>query len=154
VWNFFMIPFINTAPMRIFEIIFVNVILQLSIPKTRLTSIPSSYPGRLASLNPTRDFWLDYCTVLCRRTLLYNHFAWTPRKTPSSILKKACLLTRCLAINVVLLSEFACAGMWLQSRCLATGLSQCCLKRQFCPQDGGTVFFRNFNSHLFVHTVS
>jgi hypothetical protein len=42
---------------------FLSIILQLSIPKTRLSSIPlfpSSYPGRLASRNPT----LHYLFVL------------------------------------------------------------------------------------------
>jgi hypothetical protein len=45
---------------------------------------------------------------------LYNPSARTPRKTSSSIVKKACLQLRCLAINVLLLSAFPCAGMRLR----------------------------------------
>jgi hypothetical protein len=33
----------------------------------------------------------------------YNHFARTTRKTPSSIVKNACLLVRYLAVDVLLL---------------------------------------------------
>jgi hypothetical protein len=54
-------------------------------------------------------------------TLPYNHIALTPRKT-SSIVKEVCLLIRCLAIDALLLSEFASAGMCLPSRCLAMGI--------------------------------
>jgi hypothetical protein len=53
---------------------------------------------------------------------IYNNFARAPRKAPSSIVKKVCLLTRCLAIDILLLSEFACAGVSLPSRCLAMGI--------------------------------
>jgi hypothetical protein len=101
---------------------FLAHILWLSIPRTRLHSVPSSYPGRLASRSSTLHFRLDYCTVLCCRTLLYNHFARTPEKTPSFIVNKLCLLIPCLAVDVLLLSEFAFAGMCLPSRCLAMGI--------------------------------
>jgi hypothetical protein len=37
----------------------------------------------------------------------------------ATIIKEMCLLIRCLAIDVLLLSEFACAGVCLLSRCLA-----------------------------------
>jgi hypothetical protein len=40
----------------------------------------------------------------------YNPLAWTPCKTPSSIVKEACLQLCCLAIDVVLWSAFF-AGM-------------------------------------------
>jgi hypothetical protein len=50
---------------------------------------------------------LDYCSIL-RCTLLtvpsYTSSARTPRKTPSSTVKNACLQLRCLAIDVLLLS--------------------------------------------------
>jgi hypothetical protein len=61
---------------------FLAIILQLQIPKTRLNSIllfPSSYPGRLASRSSTLH------SMLLNWILLYNHFARTPRKTPSYI---------------------------------------------------------------------
>jgi hypothetical protein len=49
---------------------FLSFILELPIPKTRLNSIPSSYPGKLASRNSTR---LDSTTVLsCSSQLLYE----------------------------------------------------------------------------------
>jgi hypothetical protein len=38
------------------------------------------------------------------------------------LVKKVCLLIHCLAIDVILLSEFACMGMCLLSRCLAMGI--------------------------------
>jgi hypothetical protein len=53
---------------------FLAIILQLPIPKTRVSSIPlfpSSYPGRLASRNST----------LFNSNLLYNSFARTTQKT-------------------------------------------------------------------------
>jgi hypothetical protein len=49
------------------------------------------------------------------RTLLYNHFARTTQKT-------ACWLVRCLAMDVLLLRAYACAGMCLPSRCLTMGI--------------------------------
>jgi hypothetical protein len=96
---------------------FLAIILQLPIPKSRLSSIPmfsSSYPGRLASRNSTLFSW----------SLLYNHFARTTHKTqPLSCLEgvftaplqsngsysrdacifvaaEICLASRCLAMNV------------------------------------------------------
>jgi hypothetical protein len=62
------------------------------------------------------------CTTLCCRTLLYNHFTRTSRKTPSYIVKEACLLTRCLAMDALLLRAYAFVGMCSPSRCLAMGL--------------------------------
>jgi hypothetical protein len=63
---------------------FLAIILQLQIPKTRLRSLPSSYPGRLASRNSTELFYsrlpLLYSAVCCL-TLPYNHFARTMQKT-------------------------------------------------------------------------
>jgi hypothetical protein len=51
----------------------------------------------------------------------YNHFSRTTQKT-ASIVKQACLLIRCLVINVLLLRALAPAGMCLPSRCLAMDL--------------------------------
>jgi hypothetical protein len=40
----------------------------------------------------------------------------------ASIVKEACLLIRCLVIDVLLLRASACAGMCLSSRCQAMGI--------------------------------
>jgi hypothetical protein len=51
----------------------------------------------------------------------HNHFARTPRKTQSRVVKNACLLLHYLAMDVLLLS--ACvARMRLPARCLAMGI--------------------------------
>jgi hypothetical protein len=61
-------------------------------------------------------------------TLFYvaEHFLITtlhgPAVNTASIVKVACLLMRCPVIDVLLLSEFACAGMCLPSRCLAMSM--------------------------------
>jgi hypothetical protein len=49
---------------------------------------------------------LDYCSIL-RRVFVpfYNPLVRTPWKTPSSIVKDACLLVRYLAMDVLLLSR-------------------------------------------------
>jgi hypothetical protein len=49
------------------------IILQLPNAKTRLTSIPTSYPGMLESRNATFQFML--------LNTFYNHFARTLQKT-------------------------------------------------------------------------
>jgi hypothetical protein len=108
---------------------FFALILRPPVPKTRLHSIPllpSSYPCRLASRNSILHF--NYSIILCCWTLLYNH-ARTPRKTPSSIVEKACLLTCCLAIDVLWSSEFACAGICLPSRYLAIAIHTTILRQ-------------------------
>jgi hypothetical protein len=97
---------------------FLAIILQLTIPNTRLNSIPllpSSYPGRLASRNSTLHF------TLCCWTLIYNHFARSTLKT-QPILLRGCFLIRCLAIDILWLSALALLGMCLPSRCLAVGI--------------------------------
>jgi hypothetical protein len=51
----------------------------------------------------------------------YNSSARTQRKTPSSVVKNACLLVPYLAMDVLVLR--ACAsGIYLPSRCLAIGI--------------------------------
>jgi hypothetical protein len=40
----------------------------------------------------------------------------------ASIVKEACLLIRCLAVDVLMLRTFASAGMCLPSRCLEMGI--------------------------------
>jgi hypothetical protein len=55
------------------------------------SSLPSSYPGRLVSRNSTLHSRLLFsarlrqlfCPAVCGRTLPYNHFARTTRKTQS-----------------------------------------------------------------------
>jgi hypothetical protein len=49
----------------------------------------------------------------------YNFSAQTPRKTPSSFVKNACLLVRYLAMDVLLLLRAYASVMCLPSRCLA-----------------------------------
>jgi hypothetical protein len=51
-------------------------------------------------------------------TLLYNHFAQATQKTVS-VVKEACLLIRCLAMDVLLLHAFASGRVCLPNRCLA-----------------------------------
>jgi hypothetical protein len=57
----------------------------------RLNSIPSSYPGRLASRTRLFTCRLLFYTAVCCRKLLYNHFARTTQKT-ACIVKEACVL--------------------------------------------------------------
>jgi hypothetical protein len=92
-----------------------TIILQLLIPKTRLSSIPvipSSYPGRLASRNST---------VLLNWTLLYDYLAWTTQKTQSLYCWEG-VFTAPLHSNgsySIVACVFISAGMCLPSRCLA-----------------------------------
>jgi hypothetical protein len=65
------------------------------------------------------DSSLYYCSMLLYAA---QHFARTTQKT-ASLVKEACLLIRCLAMDVLLLLALAPAGMCLRSRCLAVGLS-------------------------------
>jgi hypothetical protein len=67
---------------------FLAIILQLPIPKTRL------YHFRLLFYTSQATFFVPL-----------NPSALTPRKTPSSIVKDACLLVRYLAMDVLLLSR-------------------------------------------------
>jgi hypothetical protein len=62
------------------------------------------------------------------KTRLFTYFlscsmskSRTKQKT-ASIVKEACLLMRCLAIDVLLFRALACAGVRLPSRCLAMGI--------------------------------
>jgi hypothetical protein len=52
----------------------------------------------------------------------YNSSARTPQKTPSSVVKNACLLVHYLPMDVLLLLRFYASGMCLPSRCLAMGI--------------------------------
>jgi hypothetical protein len=98
------------------------------IPNTRLNSIPllpSSYPGRLASRNSTHHSTTTLSTTTYSNDLLCPFI--TPRhgsrrKHNLSVVEKACLLIRCLTMNIILLRAYASAGMCLASRCLAVGL--------------------------------
>jgi hypothetical protein len=65
-----------------------------------LHSIPSSYPGRLASRNSTLHFWLLFYTANTDHA-----------ENTTSIVTDACLLFRCLAMDVLLLRPLAPAGM-------------------------------------------
>jgi hypothetical protein len=80
--------------------------LQLAIPKIRLhsTTVLCSF----YYISPAEHF--------------YNHFARTPRKTPTSIVKNACLQLRCLATDVLFFRSFATGGTCLPTRCLEMGM--------------------------------
>jgi hypothetical protein len=82
-------------------------------------------------LQNSTEFSSDYCSVLpatlsCSTPVLpeasYNHFARTPRKTPSSVVQNACLLVRYIAVDVLLLLSACVAEMFLPTRCLAVGI--------------------------------
>jgi hypothetical protein len=66
---------------------------------------PSSYPGGLASRNSTR---------LCCWTPHYNHSARTTQRT-ASLVKEACLLIRCLAVDVLFCASF-CGNLFTASQ--------------------------------------
>jgi hypothetical protein len=77
----------------------------------------------------TLDFWPHFTTPLLRCTpsrLLtvpsYKSSAWTPRKTPSSVVKNASLLVSYLSMDVFLLLSAYASGMCLPSRYLEMGI--------------------------------
>jgi hypothetical protein len=78
--------------------------------------------------------------VLSSRTLTYNHFPWTPRKTQLLLFKELCLLIRCSAIDVLFLSEFACAGECLPSPWLALSIHITMLLQKGCLIPGTPIF--------------
>jgi hypothetical protein len=90
-----------------------RIILQLPTPKTLFNSILDSYSIRLSSRNSTlhsRPLFYSTLQPLCTDY----------EESTGSIVKEACLQLRCLPTDVLLLLfEFACAGMCLASRCLA-----------------------------------
>jgi hypothetical protein len=55
-------------------------------------------------------------------TPLFSSVLCTPRKTPSSVVKNACLLVGYLAMDVLLLLRPYASGMCLPSRCLTMGI--------------------------------
>jgi hypothetical protein len=86
---------------------FLALILRFRIPKSRLNSIPSSYPGRPAFWNPT----LHTTRLFCFYYFYFIHpFFWlypytTARHGPHtkhsfSIVKEACLLGCCIAMGI------------------------------------------------------
>jgi hypothetical protein len=81
--------------------LFLATFLQLPVPKTRLNSIPLLpifYPGRLASRNSTLLY--STTTLLAASSVsFYNPSTLTTQKT-HSIVKEACLLLRCLAMDL------------------------------------------------------
>jgi hypothetical protein len=102
---------------------FLATILQLTIPKTRLNSIPSSYLGRLASRISTLHSILDYCSVLSHVFRLCPFItSWHgPHRKQPLLLRKS--VNGPLPSNGY--SSVACVrftGMCLPSRCLAMGI--------------------------------
>jgi hypothetical protein len=79
--------------------------LQLPVPRIDSTRLLFYTPCYSASTTP----------VLPNTS--YNHFAWTPRKTP-------CLQHRCLAVDVLFFHAFASMGMCLATPCLAMGMAR------------------------------
>jgi hypothetical protein len=75
-------------------------------------------PGRLASRNPTFHFQLLFCFTEHLLITTLNG----PRRTHSLYCKGGVLTGRCLAMDVLLLRAYACAGMCLPSPCLSMGL--------------------------------
>jgi hypothetical protein len=79
-------------------------------------------------LHKTLNFFAHYfhMTTNVHSTTIFCHFITLrhgPRRTHShSTVEKACLLMRCLLMDVLLLGAYASAGMCLPSRCLAMGL--------------------------------
>jgi hypothetical protein len=65
----------------------------------------------------TRLFTSDYSSVS-----FYKPSARTPRKTQPLFFKKACLLIRCLAMDVLFLRALVRVGMCSPRRCLAMGI--------------------------------
>jgi hypothetical protein len=90
--------------------------------------LPRSYPGTMTSRSSTIHFRVIFCTSLSCRTLLYNHYLRTRIKHSIFIVEKVCLLSCCLAVDVLLLRAYAHAGMCLPSRCLAMGVHVTILK--------------------------
>jgi hypothetical protein len=87
------------------------IILQLPIPKIGLSSFPlflSSCPGRRASRSSALHFSLLLVCIFSRLLTVsfYNPLARTTQKA-ASIIKGACLLVRCLALDVLLLHAYA-----------------------------------------------
>jgi hypothetical protein len=107
--------------------------LKLHVKSSLHRLILSCQFRRLASIL----FRLLFCTPCYSASTMsvlvntsYNHFARTPRKTPSSVVQNACLLVRYLSMDVLLLLSVFLAGVCLQNRCLAmrihvTILSRC-----------------------------
>jgi hypothetical protein len=63
---------------------------------------------------------LDYCPLLPNTSLQPLRMDLT--ENTASNVKEVCVLIRCVAVYVLLLSEFAFAGMCLPSRCLAVDI--------------------------------
>jgi hypothetical protein len=87
------------------------IILQLPIPKTRLSSIPlfpSSCLGRLASRSSALHFSLLLASVSSRLLIasFYNPSTRTTQKA-ASLIEEACLLVCCLAVDVLFLHAYA-----------------------------------------------
>jgi hypothetical protein len=66
-------------------------------------------------------FFCTFCYSASTSPLLpktsYDHFAWTPRKTQSSVVQNTCLFVRYLAMDGFLFLGVCVAGMRLPARC-------------------------------------
>jgi hypothetical protein len=76
---------------------------------------PSSYPGRQTSRNPTLHF--RFLSILPNTSS--QSLCTDPKENIASIVKEACILICCLAMDILFLLTLSRAGMCLSSRCLA-----------------------------------
>jgi hypothetical protein len=72
--------------------------------------------------SPELDPILDNNSLKRPSLSLYNPSHGKRRKHSLFVVEKACLMIRCLEMDVLLLRAYALAGMCLPSRCLAMGL--------------------------------
>jgi hypothetical protein len=89
-----------------------------------ILQLPTQLNSKLISLQAgVSNSTLHFSTsVLSCRTLHYNHFSQTLTENTVLYYQESLFTDRCLAINILLLREFACVGMCLRSRCLAMGI--------------------------------
>jgi hypothetical protein len=98
-----------------------------AVQKTRLISIPSSYPGRLASQNSSLHSRLLFCPLLLLLLLRPVFWLWpfmTPQHRPCR--KQSVLLMRCVTVslpgNRPIFRKFASVRMCSASRCLVMSI--------------------------------
>jgi hypothetical protein len=101
------------------SLLFVAIILQLPIMKTRLNS---KLISRQAGVSKLDSSLLD-CSVSTSSRLLtvsfYNPFGTDHTEHTDIIVKEACLKCRCLAVDILLFRAFVSMGMCLASPYLA-----------------------------------
>jgi hypothetical protein len=99
-------------------------------------------------LSPTEN-WT--CSPNC---LQENSSARIPRKTPSSVVKDACLQLHCLAVDVLLFRAFASAGTCLPTSCLTVGIYATVLSTHLSLGLLVVSFFLTFPPIFYIHSSS